>query len=170
MILQNLISQAVRPKMGIVLAVLLAISLTAACTPQQVERQEADAQAQLERNKEIAVAFLEMVLNEHKVAEAFERYSVPGYINHNPYAADGAQAAIDFFAPFFEQTPTYRIDIKRVIAEGDLVAIHNHATMNPDDRGRAVVDIFRLEDGRVVEHWDVVQDIPEFLPDPEAMF
>jgi predicted SnoaL-like aldol condensation-catalyzing enzyme len=66
--------------------------------------------------------------------------------------------------------PESKGEIKRVIAEGDLVAIHNHVTSNPTDRGRAVVDIFRLENGRVVEHWDVVQDVPEKSANTNTMF
>ena len=144
---------------AVMLTLLLMGSLTAA-----------KAQSQTEKNKEIAVAFLNMIFNEHKVAEAFELYSVPDYKQHNPYAASGAQAAIDFLGPYFKQNPEASTDIKRVIAEGDLVAIHNNPKQNPKDRGRAVVDIFRVENGRVVEHWDVVQDIPEKSANDNSMF
>lgn len=128
------------------------------------------AQSQTEKNKEIAVAFLNMIFNEHKVEEAFELYSVPGYKQHNPYAASGAQAAINFLGPYLKQNPEAGTEIKRVIAEGDLVAIHNNPKMNSKDRGRAVVDIFRLENGKVVEHWDVVQDVPEKSANDNTMF
>ena len=144
---------------AVMLTLLLMGSLTAA-----------KAQSQTEKNKEIAVAFLNMIFNEHRVAEAFKLYSVPDYKQHNPYAASGAQAAIDFLGPYFKQNPEASTDIKRVIAEGDLVAIHNNPKQNPKDRGRAVVDIFRVENGRVVEHWDVVQDIPEKSANDNSMF
>jgi len=144
---------------GVMLTLLLMGSLTAA-----------KAQSQTEKNKEIAVAFLNMIFNEHKVAEAFKLYSVPDYKQHNPYAASGAQAAINFLGPYFKQNPEASTDIKRVIAEGDLVAIHNNPKQNPKDRGRAVVDIFRVENGRVVEHWDVVQDVPEKSANDNTMF
>ena len=142
-----------------VMALLLFGSLTAA-----------NAQSQTEKNKKIAVDFLTMIFNEHKVAEAFKLYSVPEYKQHNPYAATGAQAAIDFLGGYVKQNPEARTEIKRVIAEGDLVAIHNNPKQNPKDRGRAVVDIFRIENGRVVEHWDVVQDVPEKSFNNNTMF
>ena len=130
----------------------------------------AQAQSQTEKNKKIAVAFLTMIFNEHKVAEAFKLYSVPEYKQHNPYAATGAEAAITFFEGYFKRSPEARTEIKRVIAEGDLVAIHNNPKANANDRGSAVVDIFRVENGKVVEHWDVVQSIPEKSANPNTMF
>ena len=144
---------------AVVVTVLLLGSITAA-----------NAQSRVEKNKEIAVAFLNMIFNEHKVAEAFEKYSVPGYIQHNPYAANGAEAAINFFGPYFKQNPEASTEIIRVIGEGDLVAIHNNPKTNPKDRGRAVVDIFRIENGKDVEHWDVVQDVPEKSANDNTMF
>jgi predicted SnoaL-like aldol condensation-catalyzing enzyme len=161
------------PGMSILLAVVLSLLFAVACSQPQTEpqpEQQPDQQSQLEKNKEIAVGFLTMIFNDHKVAEAFEKYSVPDYIQHNPYAATGAQAAIDFLGPYLEQNPEASTDIKRVIAEGDLVAIHNNPKANPNDRGRAVVDIFRIENGRAVEHWDVVQDIPEKSANDNTMF
>jgi predicted SnoaL-like aldol condensation-catalyzing enzyme len=153
--------------------VLLMLVLTVACSQPEAEAKLAEMQAQqaqVEQNKGTAVAFLNMILNDHKVAEAFDLYSVPDYIQHNPMAETGAQAAIDFFTPFFTQFPEAQIDVKRVIAEGDLVAIHNNSKMNVTDRGRAVVDIFRLENGKVVEHWDVVQEVPETSANENTMF
>lgn len=127
-------------------------------------------ESQTEKNKKIAVAFLTMIFNDHKVEEAFKLYAVPEYKQHNPFAATGAQAAISFLGPYLKANPEARTEIKRVIAEGDLVAIHNNPKQNAKDRGRAVVDIFRLENGRVVEHWDVVQDIPERSANDNTMF
>jgi predicted SnoaL-like aldol condensation-catalyzing enzyme len=144
---------------GILLSLLLLGSLTAA-----------SAQSQTEKNKQVAIAFYNMIFNEHKVEEAFKLYSVPEYKQHNPYAASGAQAAINFLGPYMKQMSESRGEIKHVIAEGDLVAIHNHVTSKPGDRGRAVVDIFRVVNGRVVEHWDVVQDVPEKSANENTMF
>jgi predicted SnoaL-like aldol condensation-catalyzing enzyme len=121
-------------------------------------------------NKEVAVAFYNMIFIDHKVEEAFAKYSVPEYKQHNPYAASGAQAAINFLGPFLKKSPDYKGEIKRVIAEGDLVAVHNHVKNGANDRGRAVVDIFRIENGKVVEHWDVVQDVPEKSENNNTMF
>jgi predicted SnoaL-like aldol condensation-catalyzing enzyme len=157
--MKGLIMGQLRFSAGAVLAMLLLGSLTAA-----------QAQSQTEKNKQIAIAFYNMIFNEHKVEEAFKLYSVPEYKQHNPYAATGAKAAIDFLGPYMKQNPESRGEIKHVIAEGDLVAIHNHVTQNPNDRGRAVVDIFRIENGRVVEHWDVVQSVPEKSANDNTMF
>ncbi|MEJ2109459.1 MAG: nuclear transport factor 2 family protein [Acidobacteriota bacterium] len=171
MMLQNLISQNARSKSIIVVAILLLALVGVACTQTQPEPEpQPDEQSQVEQNKEIAVAFLTMIFNEHKVKEAFDQYSVPDYIQHNPFAASGAEAAINFLGPYLEANPEAHTDIKRVIAEGDLVAIHNNPKMNATDRGRAVVDIFRIENGRAVEHWDVVQDIPEQSANDNTMF
>ena len=130
----------------------------------------AQAQSQTEKNKKIAVDFLTMIFNDHNVEEAFKLYADPGYKQHNPFAASGAEAAIKFFVPYLKQNPGVRTEIKRVIAEGDLVAIHNNPKSNAQDRGRAVVDIFRVVNGKVVEHWDVVQDIPEKSMNDNTMF
>jgi predicted SnoaL-like aldol condensation-catalyzing enzyme len=159
MMLRGIMTKSIRGLAGAVLALLLVGSLTAV-----------RAQSQTEKNKEIAVKFLTMIFNDHKVEEAFKLYSVPEYKQHNPYAASGAQAAISFFAPYLKANPEVRTEIKRVIAEGDLVAIHNNPKQNAQDRGRAVVDIFRVVNGKVVEHWDVVQDIPEKSANDNTMF
>lgn len=159
MILRGLMMKSMRGVAALVLALLVFGSLTAA-----------HAQSQTEKNKKIAVAFLTMIFNEHKVEEAFQLYSVPDYKQHNPYAASGAKAAIDFLGPYLKQSPEARTEIIRVIAEGDLVAIHNNPKANAKDRGRAVVDIFRIADGKVVEHWDVVQDVPEKSANSNTMF
>lgn len=153
----------------VVFSVFLLLLFSTACSQLETTDQPS-AKSQLEQNKEIAVGFLTMIFNDHQVAEAFDKYGTPDYIQHNPYAASGAEAAIQFLGPYFEQNPEARTDIKRVIAEGDLVAIHNNPKMNANDRGRAVVDIFRIDEGRVVEHWDVVQDIPETSANDNTMF
>jgi predicted SnoaL-like aldol condensation-catalyzing enzyme len=124
----------------------------------------------LERNKRIAVEFLELAFNERRPEEASARYQSPNYIQHNPNAADGPAAFIAFAKGFLAESPDLRLDIKRVIAEGDLVVLHIHATAAPDDRGVAAIDIFRLEDGKIVEHWDVSQPVPESSANDNTMF
>jgi predicted SnoaL-like aldol condensation-catalyzing enzyme len=144
---------------GFLLLTLL-VGLLVAATPQSAPK----------TNKEVAIAFYNMIFIDHKVEEAFKLYSVPEYKQHNPLAKTGSQAAIDFLGPYLKSTPAYKGEIKHVIAEGDLVAIHNHVTSGPSDRGRAVVDIFRIEKGKVVEHWDVVQDVPANSANTNTMF
>jgi len=128
------------------------------------------SEAQEAKNKELVLNFYNMIFNEHKVEEAFEKYTDPRYIQHNPMAPSGANAAIKFLKPFLEKNPGYSSDVKRALADGDLVMLHSHVTMGPDDRGSAVVDIFRVEDGKVVEHWDVIQSVPEKIVGEEPMF
>ena len=130
----------------------------------------APAESQADKNKKIAVSFLTMIFNEHKVTEAFDLYSVPTYKQHNPLAKTGAKAAIDFLGPYLKGCAQCKTDIKRVFADGDLVAIHNNPTSGPNDRGSAVVDIFRIENGKVVEHWDVVQQVPAQSANENTMF
>jgi predicted SnoaL-like aldol condensation-catalyzing enzyme len=85
-------------------------------------------------------------------------------------APNGTEALIKFFEPYFANNPQARSEIKRVVADGDLVMLHVHAKANETDRGMAVVDIFRVENGKVVEHWDVVQPIPEKAANENTMF
>src|SRR5687767_6187086 len=122
--------------------------------------------AQLDRNAETVVAYYTTAFNDGRPVEAVERYVGVDengdklYIQHNPLAADGAQAFIDFVTGFKAVFPAMHVDIKRVIAECDLVVTHSHFTLFPGDRGSAVMDIFRLDATcRIVEHWDVIQAI-----------
>lgn len=121
-------------------------------------------------NKQTVVAYLEQALNDKQPAEAAEAYLGPRYIQHNPQVADGAEAFVGFITGFTQQFPDLHLDIKRVIAEGDLVVTHSLLTVHPDDRGTAVMDIFRLADGKIVEHWDVLQPVPEEAANANTMF
>jgi predicted SnoaL-like aldol condensation-catalyzing enzyme len=126
---------------------------------------------QLERNKATVVAYYTTAFNDQEPEEAVAKYGGPVYIQHNPQAADGFKAFIDFVNSFTAQFPQLHVDIKRVIAECDLVVTHSHLTLNPSDRGSAVADIFRLNrEGKVVEHWDVIQAVPETSANDNTMF
>ena len=92
------------------------------------------------------------------------------YVQHNPDARDGAEAFVGFVRWLRGDHPELRLDIRRVIAKGDLVVTHSHLVLRPGEPGRALADIFRLEDGKVVEHWDVIQDIPERSANDNGMF
>ena len=98
------------------------------------------------------------------------KYVGDKYTQHNPMAADGKQAFIDFVNVFAKANPGLHIEVKRVVAEGDLVAVHVHLTLGPGDRGTAAIDFFRLENGKVVEHWDSVQPVPEKAANSNGMF
>ncbi|CAB3845628.1 nuclear transport factor 2 family protein [Achromobacter piechaudii] len=121
-------------------------------------------------NKEIVVAFFRMMFQDREIDEAVRLYVSPNYVQHNPYMRDGVGPMVDFFPPYFDQHPQAIVDIKRVIAEGDLVVIHNQWRDSPEDRGQAVVDIFRVDKGKIVEHWDVSQEIPENPANQNGMF
>ncbi|MGE8657755.1 MAG: nuclear transport factor 2 family protein [Achromobacter sp.] len=121
-------------------------------------------------NKDIVVAFFRMMFQDREIDEAVRLYVGKNYVQHNPYMRDGIEPMVDFFPHYFEQHPQASVDIKRVIAEGDLVMIHNLWRESPEDRGQAVVDIFRVENGKIVEHWDVSQEIPENPANKNGMF
>ena len=123
----------------------------------------------LDANKRIATEFYDAAIN-RKDFPAASQYLGSGYKQHNPTAADGPdglRAFIDFLKMRY---PNQRGEIKRVIAEGDLVVLHVHSTRGDDTPGRAIVDIFRIENGKVVEHWDVIQDVPAQPANQNGMF
>lgn len=121
-------------------------------------------------NKNVVESFYKMAFNEHKPGEAVAKYLGRVYTQHNPQAADGPQAFIDFVTGWTKSNPDLRVEIKRVVAEGDLVVTHVHIKPNPRDQGIAAMDIFRVADGRIVEHWDVVQPVPETAANRNTMF
>lgn len=112
----------------------------------------------MQTNKAIVEDFLDLI-NRHLVREAFEQHVADHYIQHNPEASAGREGGIAIVSGFVAQ-PGFQATVKRLIAEGDLVVSHMHIERGDDDPGLAVADIFRLEDGKIVEHWDVIQPIP----------
>ncbi|MFI2207640.1 ester cyclase [Streptomyces sp. NPDC020192] len=101
---------------------------------------------------------------------AFERYAVDPFYEHNPQHADGVAAAKELFTGLFATHPEVTLDVKRVIAEGDYVAVHHHLKLNPDDPGFSCIEFFRVRDGRIVEHWDAVQPVPAASANDNTMF
>jgi predicted SnoaL-like aldol condensation-catalyzing enzyme len=120
--------------------------------------------------KQVVTRFVTTLYVDKNVREAFETWVDPAYIQHNPLAQSGRDAAIGFLEPFFAQHPDINYSIKRIIADGNLVAVHSHGRFATDDRGIAVVDILRVEGCKVVEHWDVVQPVPDKSANPNGMF
>jgi predicted SnoaL-like aldol condensation-catalyzing enzyme len=129
----------------------------------------AHAQTQQETNKKIVVDFYDKALNQ-KDFEAASKYLGSRYTQHNPNAPDGPEGLKTFLQFLKEKFPSSRSEIKRVFADGDYVIVHVHAVREPGTRGNAIIDIFKLENGKVVEHWDVVQPIPEKAANTNGMF
>ena len=114
--------------------------------------------------------FFDLAFVERRPVEAAQRYLGERYTQHNPTAPDGAEVFPDLIGGLFAQAPQASFHLKRAIAEGDLVVLHYNLKMSPDDLGHAVVDIFRVEDGRIVEHWDVMQPVPAESKNDNGMF
>ncbi len=127
-------------------------------------------QQRSEQNKAIVVDFYQGVFLKHQVSTYADQYLADKYIQHNPHVQDGKAPFVNYFKQYFKQNPEAQNQIKRVIASGDLVALHVHSTQSQADRGKAIVDIFRVENGKIVEHWDVIQAIPEQSANSNSMF
>jgi predicted SnoaL-like aldol condensation-catalyzing enzyme len=121
-------------------------------------------------NKAIVTTFYNEVFVAHHAKVAAETYLSVDYKQHNPNIATGRQPFIDYFVPYFAANPTAHSEIKRILANGDLVAVHVHSKTKPEDLGVAIVDIFRVQDGKIVEHWDVIQPVSATPANNNTMF
>jgi predicted SnoaL-like aldol condensation-catalyzing enzyme len=122
-------------------------------------------------NKEIALAFYTQALLQGDVENAFRTYAGPYYRQHNPLIEDGMDGVRKFVAWIATTHPDARGELKRVFADGDHVILHSHwHGLSDNPGGEAVVDIFRLENGKLVEHWDVIQPVPEASANGNTMF
>jgi predicted SnoaL-like aldol condensation-catalyzing enzyme len=138
-------------------------------TLRKVRAKEPAFLADLARNKELVLAFYKKLIGE-KDYEGARRYMGAAYRQHAPYAADGHAGVAEWVRKFKEAFPQHHYEVKKIIAEGDLVMLHLHGKSGLHPYGESVIDIFRIENGKVVEHWDIIQPIPESADNANSMF
>lgn len=123
----------------------------------------------IKQNKELVMRFLNEFMIGHNI-DVLDELLGPNYTQHNPGLGHGKASLIKFFQDFWEIYPKPGYYLKRTVAENDLVAIHYHFQPDPKEAGYAIVDIFRIENEKLVEHWDVVQKMPEKSENNSPMF
>jgi predicted SnoaL-like aldol condensation-catalyzing enzyme len=121
----------------------------------------------LSLNKKMVAEFYQEFFGDKNIA-ALDKYLTPNYIQHNPGLPDGREALRQGATVWFKGAPKTKIDIQHLSADGDLVYIHLKSKMG--DKTNSVIDIFRIENGKIAEHWDVIQEVPEKSANPHPMF
>ena len=126
-------------------------------------------QPNLEANKKTVQEFYDLLINKKDFGSA-SKHIGGRYTQHNPLVADGPEGLKAFIDFLKSNYPDARSEIKRVFADGNYVILHVHSVRVPNTRGRAIIELFMLENGKIVEHWDVIQEIPETSANPNGMF
>lgn len=155
-----------------ILSILLGLAIVAGSILAQqpaVEATSASKSNLTETNKRNVETFWNGVFNQHDVSFV-DTYVGTVYIQHSPGFKDGKDSFKSAISGYLVQFPHSSAEIKRIVSDKDYVFIHNHVKLNPDDAGQAAVDIFRVKDGKIIEHWDVLQDIPENTENNNTMF
>ena len=146
---------------ALTLSALIALPATAMAQDRDLALEEA--------NRTVVVDFYNTVFNDHDVAKG-AAVLVDSYKQHNPTVPDGKAPFVDHFTQYFKDNADAQSKIVQSSATDDLVWLHVHSTKNDEDRGRAIVDIFRVKDGKITEHWDVIQPVPETAANDNTMF
>lgn len=152
-----------------ILAVCSALLISVASVSTPVFAQQTRDIAKEEANRKLVLEFYDGVFNKHEV-EKYSEVLAENYIQHNPGVPDGKEPFVKFFTQRFKDNPKATARIVRSATDGDLVFLHLQSKMNEEDRGRAIVDIFRVDNGKIVEHWDVIQAVPETSKNNNTMF
>ena len=124
----------------------------------------------LDDNKRLVTEFYELAINQQKPAEAARKYIELPYRQHNPEVVDGPNGFVQFLSEMQKKHPKLKVVISKALADDDLVALHVHLTREPNDPGLAIAEFFRLKNGKIIEHWDVVQPVPENSANGNSMF
>jgi len=122
---------------------------------------------QQESNKKMVIEFYQELFGD-KNPDAINKYIGDKYIQHNPGLPDGKEALLNAVKIWFKDATKEKVDFQHVSADGDLVFLHVRSKSGP--KVRAIVDIFRIENGKIVEHWDVIQEVPEKSANEHPMF
>lgn len=112
-------------------------------------------------NRQAIEKFVDLFYRQKKVREAFETYVVPDYVQHNPAATDGRDAAIKLLEPMLAAYPELKVDVLRIVVDGEIAVVHSRALLSPTQPAVSTFDMFRMKNGKIVEHWDVMQSVPE---------
>jgi predicted SnoaL-like aldol condensation-catalyzing enzyme len=129
------------------------------------------AQTVEEINKAVVMAFYELAINQRKPAESAGKYIGLPYTQHNPVVPlNGTEGFLQFIGGMFEKHPDLKVTVHKALAQENLVALHVHLKRDERDPGLAVAEFFRVEDGRIIEHWDVIQPVPEKTASGNSMF
>ena len=124
--------------------------------------------AQEEKNAKIITDFVQHLMNDHDFDYVLKNYNNSNYIQHNRNIPDGIEGLVNFLRSFTKQFPEYSYDVKRILADGDNVIFHSHATLKKQDRGNDkkglnIIDTWKVKDGKIVEHWDALQALDGFM-------
>jgi predicted SnoaL-like aldol condensation-catalyzing enzyme len=147
----------------------ITFSVIGACSPSpdKATQECIEEQQKLEANKEMVAWFYQELFGNKNIA-VIDSLIREDYIQHNPMAADGRQALKNVLGAWFTDAAKDTVDIQRIGADGDLVYLHTRARFG--DKTFSVIDIFRIEDGKIAEHWDVLQEVPDSAANPHPMF